>query len=160
MFISEGTQNLISELIEFTNSKLINVSDLTMLVEVSKVQNKERLFDDVIFTAKYLNGLGRILQGNLNLGFSRNTESNGKKEAKREAMISEDAMEKIKHEYKDNLKKFTSELREITAELDEPERNEFELKYLALTREALISLTRLIYDLAWLKTFQNKGKQK
>ena len=155
MNISEGTQNLIAELKEFSNSKLINTDDLTVLVEASKMLNKEKLFDELIFTAKYLNGLGRILQGNI-IGRRQEQKLNGDIQAE----LPDEALEKIKQEYKDNLKKLMSGLRDLIGALEESEKQPFESKYLNLNSDSLAHLTQLVYDLAWLKTFKNRLKQK
>ena len=154
MLVSPETQNLISELNKFSNSKIKNLNDLELLVEASKTSGKEKLFDDIIFSAKYLNGLGRILQVGFNGGVRQGVNLNGSKKEP----ISDDALDKIRNEYKQNLKKISNSLKDLIQSLEESECTEFTAKYLSLTRESMVNLSRLIYDLTWLKTFKNKRK--
>src|SRR5437667_6343432 len=117
MLVSLETQNLISELNKFSNSKIKNLNDLELLVEASKTSGKEKLFDDIIFSAKYLNGLGRILQVGFNGGVRQGVNLNGSKKEP----ISDDALDKIRNEYKQNLKKISNSLKDLIQSLEESE---------------------------------------
>lgn len=154
MIISSETRNLISELSEFSNSKLKNIDALSYLIEASKAFGKEKLFNDLIFTAKYINGLEKILRRNAVFASAQDTKLNGGK------AISNEAMDKIKTEYKEHLKKMSFGLKELIQNAEETERDQFISKYLSLTRESMLNLSRLIYDLAWLKIFINKQTRK
>ena len=156
MNISPETQNLISELNKFSNSKLKNISELTLLIESSAASEKGKLFAEIIFSAKYLNGLEKILQGNIVSGTAPNAALNGNKNKP----LSNDAMDKIKGEYKGSLKKLIVDLKELIGDFEEQEKAGFTEKFLSMNRESMLNLSRLIYDLAWVKTFKNKQRLK
>jgi hypothetical protein len=156
MNISSETQNLISELNKFSNSKLKNISELTLLIESSAASEKGKLFEEIIFSAKYLNGLEKILQGNIVSGIAPNAALNGNKNKP----LSNDARDKIKGEYKGSLKKLIVDLKELIGDFEEPEKTGFTEKFLSMNRESMLNLSRLIYDLAWVKTFKNKQRLK
>ena len=65
MKLSENTVNLILEIKEYSGNKLKNEADVSLLIECASSNEKKELFDDMIFTAKYLNGLGKILHSNM-----------------------------------------------------------------------------------------------
>jgi len=107
------------------------------------------LLDDLVFTAKYLNGLGKILHSNHSAAPEVNT--NG-------SIIDENAEEKIKNEFKQNMLKLNSQISNINANVPDEDKQNFENKYLAMNRTSLINLTNLIYDLSWVKKYLNSLK--
>lgn len=149
MTISETTRTLLANLNRFSGSKLKNLQDLALLVELS--HGREKILDDVSFTAKYLNGLGRILQK----GIPPPPPADGDK-AK---TIEPDAMQKIRNEYKQNLKKLSEQLKDLTGKLERKEKDKFYSRFLTPTHESIVNLTNLIYDLSWLKIYKNKLKR-
>jgi hypothetical protein len=98
---------------------------------------------DIIFTAKYLNGLGKIMQ--VNLSAPANGNENGKKEKN----------DKIKEEYKNNIQHLINQLNFYMLHADDNFKKEFNNKFLSLNRSSLVNLTTLIYDLSWVKKFMN-----
>jgi hypothetical protein len=151
--ISKNTEDLIAELQVYSNRKLNNPDALKFLIELCSISQKELLLDNILFTAKYLNGLGKILQSNITLNLKNNSGENGDPQP-----TAEQAMEKIKGEYKVNIIKFTNYLKDIILDANEEEKILFEEKYLALTRTSMVNLTSLIYDLSWLKRYNNSKR--
>lgn len=139
MNFSEPTLKLISELTLFSGNKIKNSSDLSIIIEASFLERNERLLNDLSFTAKYLNGLGKILRDNT-ITHSVHDKSSANK---------------IRNEFKEHIRKFTIQLTALIKDLDESDRNIIEKKYLDMTRSSMINLTSLIYDLTWLKKFLN-----
>jgi hypothetical protein len=150
MEISKKTEDIIVELNEFSGSKIKNTLDLSYIIEIAEKSGKEKLFYDILFTAKYLNGLTRILQSNV--AHTTNPK-------KSEPIASpEEAKEKIMGEYKKNVIKFTAYLNDLLIEADEVVKADINERYLILNRTSMINLTSLIYDLSWLKKFYNSKR--
>lgn len=153
MKISSDTNKLIEELSQYSGSKLKNIQELALLVELAKTSGKETLFYDIQFTAKYLNGLGKILQSNVAITTQKKTGTNGEVPP-----TAEEAREKIMGEYKTNIIKFTNYLKDLLKDAEESDRRQMEEKYMALTRPSMMNLTTLIYDLSWLKRYLNSKR--
>ncbi len=147
MLLSESTLKLISELKEFSGNKIKNADDLSIIIQASHQIGNRRLLNDLAFTAMYLNGLGRIL--------NKNKISETSKGLTQVKPLDETAAAKIRNEFKEHIKKFSLELTAIIKDLGDIDRKAIELKYLDMTRPAMINLTSLIYDLTWLKKYFN-----
>jgi len=150
MKLSQKTSDLVQELDKFSGSKIKNIEDLSNLIELAEQSQKYKLFYGIQFTAKYLNGLGKILQ--------TGAVPTGKNENGNPPQSPEEAKEKIMKEYKDNLLKLTNYLKDLLTSANENTKAEFESKYLSLSKPSLVNLTTLIYDLSWLKKFNNSKR--
>lgn len=150
MKISKKTAEFANELNKFSGAKIKNIEDLTILLQLSDSSEREKMFDDIMFTAKYLNGLGKILQKNITA--AANPEGNGK------SVSAEDARKKIMDEFKSNMKKLSEKIADYIKDLDPEVKNNFEEKYLALNQQSLQNLTTLIYDLSWIKVYINSKR--
>jgi hypothetical protein len=150
MKISQKTEDIILELNEFSGSKIKNTLDLSYLIEIADKSGKDKLFYDIQFTAKYLNGLTKILQSNVVL--------TPRPKIGEPAPDADEAREKIMEEYKKNVVKLTGYLKDLLLELDENIRTDMEERYLALNRTSMVNLTSLIYDLSWLKKYYNSKR--
>ncbi|HMQ78791.1 MAG TPA: hypothetical protein PKE39_16480 [Ignavibacteria bacterium] len=153
MKISDKTKKTIEELYVYSGNKLKNVIELMVLIELAEQSGKDKLFYDIQFAAKYLNGLGRILQSNVALTTQKKPGSNGE-----EPPTADEAREKIMGEYKANMIKLTNYLKDLLLDADEADRKEIEEKYLSLSRTSMVNLTTLIYDLSWLKRYLNSKR--
>lgn len=153
MKISDNTKKTIEELYVYSGNKLKNVIEIMVLIEIAAQSGKDKLFHDIQFSAKYLNGLGKILQSNVALTTQKKPGTNGE-----ESPTAEEAREKIMKEYKNNMVKFTNYLKDLLLDADEADRKEIEEKYLTLSRTAMVNLTTLIYDLSWLKRYLNSKR--
>ena len=156
MKISQKTQDTILELNEFSSSKLKNIPDLTIIIEIAENSVNKKLYNDLQFSAKYVNGLAKILQSNISVSTSRNGFSSPIKEPGDKVSVSnEEATEKIKKEFHSNIVKFTELLKEFLKNADEEIKKDFENKYLSLTQSSMLNLNSLIYDLSWVKKYNN-----
>jgi hypothetical protein len=144
MEISEKTLDFVFDIKDFSGSKIKNEKDIAVLIECSSAPGKQKLLDDAIFTAKYLNGLGKILHSNMSAIAKAEKEK-----------IEENAEEKIKNEFKQNLMTLRTQIREIIDEAPAEDKNYFEQKYIIMNQQSMINLTTLIYDLAWVKKYIN-----
>lgn len=154
MNISGKTLAVVKELNEFSGSKIQNTNELSVLIELAEKSKKEKLFYDIQFVSKYLNGLGKILKTGISLppGKSTNGDENN-------APSPDEAKEKIMAEYKSHMVKLTNYLNDLLLEADESTKAEITEKYLSLSRTSLVNLTTLIYDLSWLKKYYNSKRK-
>ena len=150
MSIPQNIPELIRELTTFSHNKLKNQDDISILLEISHSDNKKQLLNDLIFTAKYLNGLGKILH----TGPQKLSDLAKGKDAK--SSIQQDSLVKVKKEYQTNLEKFIKLLTEMVEHKNEDKYEPFKQKYFKLTQESMVNLTTLIYDLCWLKKYTNE----
>ena len=152
MKISRSTNNLIEELRNFSGNKLRNSQDISFLIELSSTTKQEKLFDDITFTAKYLNGLGKILRNHMTASLPQNGNTTPDK-------IDENTMDKIRSEFREYMKKFSLQLTTLIKYTEENYKTDFEDKYLSMNQQSLVNLTTLIYDLSWLKKFKNRKEK-
>jgi hypothetical protein len=150
MEFSQKTIDTVSELYKFSGSKIKNPEEISALIHLTEKSQKDKLFYDIQFTAKYLNGLGKIMQSG--------TIKTSKGEEGKPPQSPEEAKEKIMAEYRQNILRFTSYLKDLLLDADEKTKTGFEEKFLSLSRKSLINLTTLIYDLSWLKKFYNSKR--
>jgi hypothetical protein len=150
MKISKHTEKTLLELNEFSGSKIKNTLDLSYLIEIADKSKKDKLFYDIQFTAKYLNGLTKILQSSVALQPKANNGDH--------VPNTEEARGKLMEEYKKNLIKFTGYLKDLMLGFDKDVKAGIEERYLALNRTAMVNLTSLIYDLSWLKKYYNSKR--
>ena len=113
MKISPKTKKIIEELYVYSGNKLKNVPEMMTLIEITEISGKDKLFYDLQFSAKYLNGLGKILQSNVTLTSPNKSGSNGGPDPN-----AEEARAKVLSEYKTNMMKFTSYLKDILIDAD------------------------------------------
>jgi hypothetical protein len=144
--LSKGTSDLILELNEFSHNKIKNPADISSLLELSF--SDITTFDDIIFIAKYLNGLGKILH----TGF-KNIDAD-----KISSGHQQDSLLKVRNEYKSQLEKFILLLQKLIKNIPEEKKDVFKNKYLKMNQSSMVNLTTLIYDLCWVKQFKNKKK--
>lgn len=125
---------------EFAKGRLNNAEDLTRLTEIIFRKDNHKLLEDIAFTAKFSQGLLKIVQ----------TRSND---------IEDEYFIKIKGEYTEAIKKVQTLLKEIIEEASSFIKNIFAEKYLSLTHESLNNLNQLIDDLSWVKMYLNDKKR-
>ncbi len=159
MKISGTTTDTVLGIKEFSGGKLKNEHDISLLIEASA--GREKLFGDTSFTAKYLNGLGKILHSSTSLTTGSSAMEGGSSSTPLTASkpIDEDARDKIRTEFSKAMMKFTLQLSEIIKDIPADDKKNFEDKYLAMNRTALVNLTTLIYDLSWVKKYLNTKRQ-
>lgn len=154
MKISDETTSIVNDLIGFSGSKIKNPEVIAALIQISANSSKEKLFYDLQFSAKYLNGLGKILQSNVAVTTQKKLGENGGP-----MPTAEEARLKIMNEYKANIVRFQNYLMDILMDADEKDKTQLEEKFLALNRTAMVNLTTLIYDLSWLKKYYNSKRK-
>ncbi len=139
MKISESTKELIEKINENANVPLKNIFELSFLIESAFKNDKLIIFKELIFTAKYLNGLMNVLSGRIVTG--------------------DDYMEKIFDEFNLNLQKLTGILKTISFPSDTQTEKFFEDRYFQLDQNSIVNLMELIDDLTACKEFFNRNPE-
>ncbi|MDP1993939.1 MAG: hypothetical protein Q8K40_01700 [Ignavibacteria bacterium] len=128
------------EVEKFSQNKLLVKSDLQMLVLSAISSLNEELFFSIAFTAKYIQGLLRVIhQAGTNPEIKNLTQ--------------------IKTDLTENMEKISSDLITLLAGSEIKVKEMFAEKYLALTAESFANLRKLLNDLEWVKIYQNQLKR-
>lgn len=125
---------------EFAKGKLNNAEDLTRIMEIVFKTDKKSLLEDLSFSAKYSQGLLKIIQNRSN-------------------DFEDEYFNKVKEEYTAVITKVRSLLEEIIENGSGFIKNIYKEKYLSMTHESLHNLNILIDDLSWLKMYLNDLKR-
>ena len=128
------------EVEKFSENKLFVKQDLLTLLSSAIDSLNEELFFSIAFTAKYVQGLLRVIQ-----------QAGTNPEIKNLAQIKNDLTE--------NMEKITDNLKTLIAYSDIEVKEKFEEKYLALTAESFSNLRNLLSDLEWVKIYHNRLKR-
>jgi|WetSurSiteA1Bulk_404760.scaffolds.fasta_scaffold03281_2 hypothetical protein len=136
MSFSDETINLILDIKEYSNGKIKNDFELSVLFESGYFTDKRPLFEELIFKAKFLNGMLNILSGN----------------------PGQDQMEKLMPEFAKNLEDLTNLMKEIVGTSGEGINKIFREKYFVIKPEVIKELTFLVMDLAACKDYFNERR--
>lgn len=128
------------EVEKFSENKLLVKSDLQTLVFAAVNLLNQELFFSIAFTAKYVQGLLRVIQQ-----AGTNPEINN--------------LQQIKTDLTENMEKISGDLRTLLAGSSSEIKAAFEAKYLALTSESFANMRKLLNDLEWVKIYQNQLKR-
>ena len=139
-FVNRSSE-FIDQVEKFSKSKLKRKAELLRVYEEALKNNNLKEFDDLIFTAKYLNGLLRIVQ--------------------KESMNSEISnFNEIKKDFSDNMNKIVQQIKGIISNADEQLKSHFDEVYFELSQQGFLNLSELLSDLEWAKMFSNEIKRK
>lgn len=138
---SEISADFINKVEKFSKLKLKRKAELIRLYEEVLKEQKETLFEDLVFTAKYVQGLMRAVK--------RGTDN---------PEISN--IDQLKKDFSDNVNKVVSQIKEIITSADEEMKNYFEKTYFEMTQQGFLNLNELLYDLEWCKMYMNELKRK
>lgn len=137
MRFTEETIDLILDIKEYSGGKLKNEFELSALIEFTINRNNKKTFEDIIFGAKFLKGLSKIMAGY--------TESDEKRE-------------KLIEEYTAELKSLTELMNTALSNTDQVIKDSFINKYFGLTPECFMNLNLLLEDLSVCKDYFNDRK--
>ena len=135
---SEKTNELIFELKDFTEKGLSNVSDFGTLTEITYGKGEDKSFQTLIFNGKYVNGLKRVLDKDVN--------------------ISDEAKQNIYQQFQSAIEMLVRSIKDILENHNPELQSYFETKYLMLTQDNLANLLDLSGDLAIAKEYYNTLK--
>ncbi|MFA6980661.1 MAG: hypothetical protein WC209_15165 [Ignavibacteriaceae bacterium] len=128
------------EVEKFSENKLLVKQDLLTLVSSAIDSLNEELFFSTTFTAKYIQGLLRVIQ-----------QAGTNPEIKNLAQIKNDLTE--------NMERISADLKTLLAGSETEVKEMFAEKYLALTAESFSNLRNLLSDLEWVKIYHNRLKR-
>lgn len=140
MKINYAEKNFISEVEVFNQKILQRKADITGLIGLVISNNKEKDFEELTFTAKYICGMMRVLKTAPSVPEVQSTAH-------------------IKEDLSDNLKKIINQLRGIIISGDNAMQDHFEKTYLTLSSQNLINLNQLLADLECIKKYINHLKR-
>jgi hypothetical protein len=137
--ISSSTTDLIFDVQDFTGRNVRNISHISVLIELAYTSGNHKLFNDLIFKAKYLKGLKNISQ----------------KEISGNNIDIKTAIEKILSEISTELNNLTKIIQEVIFDLSPEEKGDFENNFFLMKNECLLKYYELIEDLSMFKEFFN-----
>ena len=136
----ENITDFIEEIENYSGNRLKRKDDLTTLIELGYSNNQNDVIEDLCFTAKYVQGLFRVLK-----------QAAGNSEIQNTA--------RIKTDLSVNLEKVKEKIEELLINSDEKTGNYLKKTYLELSQNSLFSLTELLNDLEWTKKYLNQVKR-
>ena len=137
---SNSASGFVDEVEKFSRTNLNKKAELLRIYEESIKTGKEKTFEDLAFTAKYLRGLMRVMQdGASNPGVS--------------------SLERVKADFSSNIKKVKDQLKDIISNSDEQLKKYFADNYFEMSQEGLTNLNELLADLEWTKMYLNYQKR-
>lgn len=125
---------------KFTTNPLQKREDTKKIIDVVHQNGKEEDFEKLIFTAKYISGMMRVLKS-----------APGIPEVT--------SIEHVKKDLNENMKKGIEQLQEIISSGSENEREYFSKKYFTLSQQNFSNLTQLFSDLESVKKYLNYLKR-
>jgi hypothetical protein len=130
-------ENFMEDLKKFSGNKINNTEDLKFLISSVYKNNRVEEFEQITFTAKYINGLKRVLKSG-----SGNPEISN--------------INQIREDLADNYNKITVQINKLLANEKEGSLLLFKQKYLGFDQESFTNLNSLLNDLEWCKMYQNQ----
>ena len=137
---SNLSAGIIDEIDEFSQHKLNKKTDLKTLYCQSIKDGKEKTFEELSFTAKYVDGLMRVLK--------TGTSNPDVK-----------SLEHIRRDFTHNMQKIVDHMKEIISNADETIKIYFEKTYFDMSHQGMQNLTLILSDLEWAKKYFNLQKR-
>jgi hypothetical protein len=131
---------LLREVDNYSGNKIRKREDLQILFEEALKKGNEGKLDELSFTAKYVQGLKRVMQ-----------------QAQKNNEIGD--ISNIKKDYSASISKVYEQIRELLEESNEGLKGQFEATYLQMTQESFQNLNYLLEDLEWTKKYINQQKR-
>jgi hypothetical protein len=131
---------IIEEIDNFSQHRLNKKTDLKTLYSLSLMEDKGKTFEELSFTAKYAEGLMRVLK-----------TGTSNPEVK--------SLEHIRKDFIHNMQKIVDQMKEIVANADEQIKRYFEITYFDMSQQGMQNLTLILSDLEWSKKYFNIQKR-
>lgn len=132
MIISERTRDLIFEIREYSQNTLSDFNDISVLLENDFYSADKQKFLDLIFKAKFLNGMLTI--------FADDSKEQSTKE-------------KVSDEFQIQLSVFIEEFKSLIEKFNQQDKDFFDRKYFQITPDSLGNNIKFIKDLTTVKNF-------
>jgi hypothetical protein len=135
---SEKIATFIRDLQNYSNSKLFFPAELELLVRESIVRKLGQPLMDAAFHAKFVVKTQEVMK---RIGPNA------------------DGFDKLAAEFQASLEKATALVKTIVKEADEEAKKKFVQTFFPMDSESFANLMKLLSDLAWMKNWENDGKQ-
>ena len=136
----KDSRELLKRVDEFSNFKLQKRDDLQIIFTEGVKEENNELFEDLVFTAKYVQGLMKVMK----MG-QENSEVK--------------SLEHVKSDLTKNMEKVVEQIREIVSESSQSDKDYIEKSFLQMTPDAFKNLNELLADLDWTKKYLNDLKR-
>jgi hypothetical protein len=133
-------ENFTNYVEEYTGSPLIHKEDIKKIIAIARQNGTQKILDELVFTAKYICGMMRVLKNAQNIPEVQ-------------------SIEQIKIDLNENIKKGIEKLKEILSASDDTQKKYFENNYFALTAQNFNNLSQLFSDLEAVKKYLNYQKR-
>jgi hypothetical protein len=131
---------VVDQIDDFSQHRLNKKTDLKTLYHFSLEEGKEKIFDDLSFTAKYVQGLMRVLK-----------TGTANPEVK--------SLDHIKKDFTHNMQKVVGQMKEILNPADDQIKMYFDQTYFDMSQQSLQNLNLILSDLEWTKKYFNMQKR-
>lgn len=140
MVINLTDKNFLTGVEEYTGNLLQKKEDIQKIITLVVAEKKEEEFENLVFTAKYISGMMRVL-----------------KNAPGIPEVS--SIDHVRKDLNENMKKGIEQLKETIVSSSESEKNYFEKTYFTLSSLNFSNLTSLFSDLESIKKYMNHLKR-
>lgn len=123
----------------FSNYKLKKIDDLTNIISLSYEYNLQKEIEEISFTAKYIQGLMRVMKS-----ANENPEIPN--------------IQNLKEDLTKNFEKIKEQLNIIISK-DENTKFYFKKHFFEMTPESFKNLNDLLHDFEWIKIYSNEEKR-
>ena len=136
----KDSRDLLKKVDEFSEFKLQRRDDLQILFTEGVKEENKKLFEDLVFTAKYVQGLMKVMK----MG-QENSEVK--------------SLEHVKTDLTKNMEKVVEQIREIISNSSKSDKDYIEKNFLEMSPDAFKNLNELLADLDWTKKYLNDLKR-
>ena len=136
----KDARELLKKVDEFSNFKLQRRDDLQIIFNEGVKDNNNKLFEDLVFTAKYVQGLMKVMK----MG-RENSEIK--------------SLEHVQIDLTKNMEKLVEQIREIASGSSQSDKEYLDKTFLQMNADAFKNLNDLLYDLDWTKRYLNDLKR-
>ncbi len=133
MDIRPEISSYIDRINSFSQNRLQNIEDVSILLQLSRDEGKEEIFDDLTFHAKFNYRVYGIL---------KRTDPGS------------ETYPKLSAELKEGIEKVSTLMRTLVKEAPDEVKERFIGRYFSMTHSGLDNLIRVAYDLSWIKNWQ------
>jgi predicted nucleic acid-binding Zn-ribbon protein len=141
IFKIDDIGKLLKEIDSFSGERLKNRIEIQELLEITATNDKYPVFEELIFNAKYVQGLMRVIKNAVDNPEIKN-------------------LEQIKEDLSKNIEKVYGLIRELISSLDSELIQKYERNFLEMSGNSFTKLNNLMIDLEWTKMYFNSIKRK
>jgi hypothetical protein len=136
--ISEETNKLLDDVEQLAQRKLHYRAEIAMLIELTQAQHQQRLFDDIVFLAKFLWNSSNVM---------------------RRIGPTDEGYTKLSAEFRDAVEKFSTLIKTLIKEGQGDIKKQFMKKFFTMSQESMNHLIQLASDMSWLKNYSIDTKK-